>query len=104
MTREAELALVFSPELWVEELHRHCTDHGGARVRQVVLDPDLALEEQFDVLVVSHRWPALSRGFVDALHERVRRVLGVFDPHDPAGHEHLVTAHRKDLAAVQQLR
>ena len=49
---EPEVALVFTPEAWVEELHRHLTDHGGARVRQVVVEPDVALEEEYDVLVV----------------------------------------------------
>src|SRR6266511_3644064 len=54
---EPEVALVFSPESWVEGVHRHLTDHGGARVRQVVMDPALALEEDYDTLIVSHRWP-----------------------------------------------
>lgn len=90
MSREPELALVFSPEEWVEDLHRHCTDHGGARVRQIVLDPQLALDEHFDVLVVSHRWPALTVGFVDAVHERGRLVLGVFDRTESAGRDHLL--------------
>jgi len=87
---EPEVALVFSPETWVEELHRYLTDHGGARVRQVVVEPALALEETYGVLVVSHRWPALTRPFVDAVHARGRRVLGVFEPAEPAGQEHLL--------------
>jgi hypothetical protein len=90
VTREPELALVFSPEMWVEELHRHCTDHGGARVRQLVLDPQLALDERFDVLIVSHRWPALTAPFVESLHATGRLVLGVFDRTEPAGEEHLI--------------
>ena len=44
-----------------KELHRHLADHGGARVRQIVLEPALALEEEYDTLVVSDRWPALTR-------------------------------------------
>lgn len=87
---EPEIALVFSPEAWVEGLHRHLADHGGARVRQVVMDPGLALEEEYGTLVVSHRWPALTRAFVDAVHRRRRRVLGVYDPGEPAGHEYLL--------------
>lgn len=86
---EPTIALVFSPEPWVERLHRHLADHGGARVRQVVVDPRVALDEEFDTLVVSHRWPALNPGLVTALHARGRRVLGVFDLAEPAGHEHL---------------
>ncbi|MGI8797433.1 MAG: hypothetical protein ACR2IR_12770 [Acidimicrobiia bacterium] len=87
---EPEVALVFSPESWVEGLHRHLTDHGGARVRQMVMDPALALEEEYGTLVVSHRWPALTRAFVDALHGACRHLLGVYDPGEPAGREHLL--------------
>jgi hypothetical protein len=86
---EPEVALVFSPESWVEGVHRHLTDHGGARVRQVVMDPALALEEEYGTLIVSHRWPGLTRAFVDSIHRARRRVLGVFDPGEPAGREHL---------------
>jgi MinD-like ATPase involved in chromosome partitioning or flagellar assembly len=89
-TTEPTIALVFSPEPWVERLHRHLADHGGARVRQVVLEPDVALEDEYDTLVVSHRWPGLTRPFVEALHRRSRGVLGVFDPDEPAGREHLL--------------
>ncbi len=81
---EPELALVFSPEPWVEDLHRHFADHGGARIRQVVMDQRLALDEEYAVLVVSHRWPALTRGFIDAVHDRNRTILGVYDPEEPS--------------------
>src|SRR5713101_2171800 len=87
---EPTVAIVFSPESWVEELHRHLTDHGGARVRQIVVEPAVALDEEYDTLVVSARWPALTRRFVDALHDRARSVLGVFDPHEHGGKDHLV--------------
>src|SRR5438067_204806 len=87
---EPTVALVFSPEAWVEELHRHLSHHGGARVRQVVVEPAVALDESYDVLVVSDRWPALTMRLVGAVHERGRRVLGVFDPEEPAGKDHLV--------------
>ena len=82
---EPEVALVFSPEAWVEGLHRHLTDHGGARVRQVIVDPSLAFDEEYGTLVVSHRWPGLTRTFVEAVHRRGRCLLGVFDPEEPAG-------------------
>jgi MinD-like ATPase involved in chromosome partitioning or flagellar assembly len=88
---EPEVALVFSPETWVEGLHRHLTDHGGARVRQVIVDPSLAFDEDYGTLAVSHRWPGLTRTFVDAVHRRHRRLLGVFDPDEPAGREFLVS-------------
>ena len=86
---EPTIALVFSPELWVERLHHHLTDHGGARVRQIVLEPALALEEEYDTLVVSHRWPGLTRAFVEAVHSavavRARRLRSRRD----RGREHL---------------
>ncbi len=81
---EPEVALVFTPDVWVEELHRHLTDHGGARVRQIVVEPEIALEEQYDVLVASHRWPALTHAFVADLHARGRAVLGVCDREEPS--------------------
>ena len=87
---EPSVALVFSPETWVEDLHRHLAHHGGARVRQIVVEPSVALDEEYDVLVVSDRWPALTFGFVGAVHERGRALLGVFDPEEPAGKDHLV--------------
>jgi MinD-like ATPase involved in chromosome partitioning or flagellar assembly len=90
-TVEPTVALVFSPEPWVEALHRHLTHHGGARVRQVVVEPAVALDEEYDALVVSDRWPALTLGFVRAVHDRGRRVVGVFDPEEPAGKDHLLT-------------
>src|SRR2546423_14994964 len=87
---EVTVALVFSPEQWVEGLHRHLAHHGGARVRQIVVEPAIALDEEYDVLIVSDRWPALTLRLVGAVHERGRRVLGVFDPEEPAGKDHLV--------------
>jgi MinD-like ATPase involved in chromosome partitioning or flagellar assembly len=89
---EPEIALVFSPETWVEQLHRFVTDHGGARVRHVVVDPAVALAEPYRTLVVSWRWPALTRGFVSELHDQGRAVLGVFDREEPVARELLASA------------
>ncbi len=97
---EPTIALVFTADTWVEELHRHCTDHGGARVRQVLIEPALALEEQYDVLVVSHRWPSLTHGLVDDLHARGRAVLGVYERGEPAGREWLVAVGADATVAV----
>jgi len=88
---EPEVALVFTPEPWVEELHRYLSDHGGARVRSLVVEESVALEESYDVLVVSHRWPALTHAFVADLHSRARHVLGVHDRAEPASRAHLAT-------------
>jgi MinD-like ATPase involved in chromosome partitioning or flagellar assembly len=57
----------------------------------VVVDPSLAFDEDYGTLVVSHRWPGLTRTFVDAVHRRHRRLLGVFDPDEPAGRAFLVS-------------
>ena len=81
---EPEIALVFTADPWVEQLHRHLSDHGGARVRSLVVESSVALEESYDVLVVSHRWPLLTRAFVADIHARGRRVLGVHDLAEPA--------------------
>ena len=88
---EPAIALVFSPEPWVEDLHRHLSHHGGARVRQIVVEPSVALEEDYEVLVVSDRWPSLTFGFVGAVHASGRWILGVFDPEEPAGKDHLLS-------------
>jgi len=47
---EPEVALAFTPDPWVEDVHRHLTDHGGARVRSIVVEPSVALDESYDVL------------------------------------------------------
>ena len=89
---EPEVALVFTPEQWVEELHRHLTDHGGARVRQIVVEPGVALEETYDVLIASYRWPALTHAFVADVQARGRVVLGVFDREEPAARGRLTAS------------
>jgi MinD-like ATPase involved in chromosome partitioning or flagellar assembly len=80
---EPEIALVFSADPWVEALHRHCSDHGGARLRQLLVDPVLALDEHYATLVTGHRWPALTPELVDDLHRHGRTVLGVWDRAEP---------------------
>jgi CO dehydrogenase nickel-insertion accessory protein CooC1 len=87
--REPEVALAFTPDPWVEELHRHLSDHGGARVRAVVVEPGVALEESYDVLVAGHRWPALTRALVADVRSRGRAVLGVCDREEAASRAHL---------------
>jgi MinD-like ATPase involved in chromosome partitioning or flagellar assembly len=87
---EPEIALVFSADAWVEALHRHCSDHGGARLRQLLVDPELALDEEYTTLVTGHRWPALTPALVEALHHHGRTVLGVWDRTEPESHALLV--------------
>lgn len=90
--REPTIALAFTPESWVETLHRHFTDHGGARVRQLVMDPSVALDDDYEILVASARWPALTPGLVGELHDRGRRVLGVVCRGDRGSHDVLARA------------
>lgn len=89
--REPEVALAFTADVWVEELHRHLTDHGGARVRTLLVEPDGALEESYDVLVAGHRWPALTRALVAEVHAHGRAVVGVHDREETASREHLIS-------------
>ena len=88
--REPEVALAFTADVWVEELHRHLTDHGGARVRTLLVEPDGALDEAYDVLVAGHRWPALTRALVADVRAHGRAVVGVHDREEPASREHLI--------------
>ncbi len=88
---EPEVALAFTPDPWVEDVHRHLTDHGGARVRSILVDPSIALEESYDVLVAGHRWPALTHALVADIHARGRVVLGVSDREEPASRSHLAS-------------
>jgi len=90
MTVEPSLALVFSPDPWVEQLHRFLADHGGARVRLLVVDPSVLDDEEFDVLVTGDRWPSLTPALVGRMHARRVLVVGVFDPEEPAGKDHLL--------------
>jgi len=89
--REPEVALAFTADLWVEELHRHLTDHGGARVRTLLVEPEGALEESYDVLVAGHRWPALTSALVADVHAHGRAVVGVHDREEVASREHLIS-------------
>ncbi len=85
------LAIVVSAEPWVEALHAHLAAHGGARVRQIVLDPRVALEEDYDALIVDARWPSLTRDLVDRLHRLGRTVVGVFACDDGGAQARLAT-------------
>jgi MinD superfamily P-loop ATPase len=96
---EPEVALVFSAEPWVEALHRYCSDHGGARVRQLLVDPVLALDEEYSTLVSGHRWAALTPALVDELHRHGRTVLGVWDRNEPESRALLIAVGADGLVA-----
>jgi MinD-like ATPase involved in chromosome partitioning or flagellar assembly len=86
---EPEVAIAFTADPWVEVLHRHLTDHGGARVRSLVVEPEGAVDESYDVLLAGHRWSALTRALVADVRARGRAVIGVCDPDEPAGRHYL---------------
>jgi len=90
LAAEPSIALVFSPDPWVEQLHRFLADHGGGRVRQLVVDPSVLDQEEFEVLVTGDRWPSLTPALVGRMHARGVVVVGVFDPEEPAGKDHLL--------------
>ena len=87
---EPEVALAFTADVWVEELHRHLSDHGGARVRTLVVESEVAVAEGYDVLVTGHRWPALTRAVIADVHAQGRAVLGVHDREERASKSHLL--------------
>jgi MinD-like ATPase involved in chromosome partitioning or flagellar assembly len=86
---EPEVAVVYSPREWLEQLDRFVFDHGGVRIRAKVVDRRDAVEESCQVLVVDDFTAFLSRGFVDEVHRLDRRVLGVYDLGEVSGDEPL---------------
>ena len=96
---EPTIALAFTADPWVEELHRFLADHGGARVRCVLVEREVALEESYDVLVAGHRWPPLTRELVQQVHARSHAILGVFDRTEPASREHLTALQVDSIVA-----
>lgn len=79
-----EVALVFSPNEWVESLHRYCTNTGELRISSLVYDPSVLSNEDFDACIISDNHPALSSGFVDKLHGEKKLVFGVCDEDENA--------------------
>ena len=88
---EPEVAIAFTADMWVEELHRHLSDHGGARVRTLLVESEGALDESYDVLLAGHRWPALTIALVADLHARGRMIVGVYDREEAASRDHLIS-------------
>lgn len=81
---ETELALAASARSWAGRLHRFLTDHGGARVRAVVMSPDQATEEIYDALLIDDVCSFLTPRLVEQVRLRGRLVVGVFDGGDGA--------------------
>ncbi|MDE0133050.1 MAG: hypothetical protein OXQ32_12425 [bacterium] len=89
--RDIELALAVSTRGWSDRLHRFLVDHGGARVRLYVMQPQDAFSERFDVLLIDDICSFLSPHLVDKLNRSGRRVVGVYDPAEfPDGKDRLL--------------
>lgn len=81
---DIELALAASARNWSDRLHSFLSDHGGARVRTVVMGPDDVLAESYGVLVIDDVCSFLTPRLITEVHRRSRLVLGVFDSADGA--------------------
>lgn len=79
---EIELALAASARPWVDGLHHFLTDHGGARVRTVVMSPEDVASQTFDVLVIDDVCSFLTPRLVEQVRRRGSLVVGVFDSRD----------------------
>ena len=90
MVGEPALAIGVSAREWPDRLRQSLADHGGARVRLTALNPHDLEDEQHDVLLIDDISSFLTRGLVSREQARQRRVIGVYDPSEPAGREHLV--------------
>lgn len=81
---EIELAFAASARPWADSLHRFLADHGGARVRTVVMRPEDVVSESFDVLVIDDVCSFLTPRLVEQARRNGRLVVGVFDGRDGA--------------------
>lgn len=79
MANVFDIALVFSPHEWVEELHRYCTNTGTLRIKSLVYDSSVLQTETYDACIISDTHPALSAGLVKQLHNSSKRIFGVCD-------------------------
>ena len=92
--RDIEIALAVSTRRWSDHLHRFLVDHGGARVRLYVMQPEDAFAERFDVLLIDDICSFLSPHLVEKLDRWGRRVVGVYDPVEfPDGKDRLLACH-----------
>lgn len=79
---ELELALAASARTWADALHRFLTDHGGARVRAVVMGPEEVVGESYDVLLIDDVCSFLTPRLVEEVRRSGRAVVGVFEARD----------------------
>lgn len=79
---EIELALAASARDWSDRLHHFLVDHGGARVRAVVMSPEDVAGEDYDVLLIDDVCSFLTPRLVEQARRRGRLVVGVFEARD----------------------
>lgn len=72
-----DCALVYTPQLWVEKFHRHCTNTGQLKIRSFIYDSTVLFSDEYDVAIISDTWPALSRALVERIKSRGARVIGM---------------------------
>lgn len=81
---DVELALAASARAWSDALHRFLADHGGARVRTVVMSAQEVVDERYDVLIIDDVCSFLTPRLVEEVRRPGRLVVGVFDSRDGA--------------------
>ena len=79
---EIELALAASSRQWADALHRFLADHGGARVRTVLMGADEVVTEGYDLLLIDDVCSFLTPRLVEQARRHGRMVVGVFDARD----------------------
>lgn len=79
---ELELALAASSRQWADTLHRFLADHGGARVRTVVMGAEQVVNEVYDVLLIDDVCSFLTPRLVEQARRHGRLVIGVFEAQD----------------------
>lgn len=84
MANVYDCALVYTPQIWVEKFHRHCTNTGQLRIRSFIYDSTVLFSDSYDVAIVSDTWPALSRSLVEKIKNRGSKVIGVCDGNEAA--------------------
>ena len=89
MSPEPTIAIAVSARTWPDRLRRWLADHGGARVRVTALSPADLADEEYSVLLIDDASSFLSQGLIKDEHRRGRLVVGVHDPTDVAGGDHL---------------
>lgn len=79
---DIELAFAASARPWAGALHRFLADHGGARVRAIIMGPEEAVVESYHALLIDDVCSFLTPRLVDQVRRHGRLVVGVYDARD----------------------